>query len=138
MDGRWVRFQVQEPDGKPLFISPVRWVARHRTEFYWDAQDRIWVLSSDVGTSVWAPEPGGPDGALQWRRLAPRDGRGLGTPRPIPKHPEQLSAPPPLGQELRPARREDVPPHPKKAGGAGGSSPPAPLFSSGCLTPGRG
>ena len=52
--GRWLRFQVRDKQGAVIFVSPTRWAAPHRTEYAFDDADRIWVNSSDVGTSVWA------------------------------------------------------------------------------------
>jgi len=39
--------------GDKLFFAPHRFSKLHRWAMFWDKSDRLWVSSSDVGTSVW-------------------------------------------------------------------------------------
>lgn len=76
-EGRWVRFEVRER-GKVVFVSPTRWAARHRTDYAFDDADRIWLDSSDVGTSVWWPVAD-----HRWEERNPDDWKTLPAPEPV-------------------------------------------------------
>ena len=76
--GRWLRFQVRERAGKVLFVSPERWAAPHNTEYAFDDADRVWLYSSDVGTSVWAHVDGD-----KWQKMKREEWQGLPEPASI-------------------------------------------------------
>lgn len=46
-------FRIEDLSGNVLFTSEQHWSTRHRLYFLWDAENRVWVYSSDVGTSIW-------------------------------------------------------------------------------------
>lgn len=77
--GRWVRFEVRERDpDRRVFLSPRRWAARHRTEYAFDDADRVWLYSSDVGTSVWRHVAGD-----TWEELKHEEAARLPAPEPV-------------------------------------------------------
>ncbi len=51
--GRSQFFQITDDEGRLLFTSLDSYDTRHRTYFLWDAEDRVWVYSGDVGTFFW-------------------------------------------------------------------------------------
>lgn len=85
---RWFRFRVEDRQQREVYVSTEHWAARHRTEFYWDAQDRVWVYSGDVGISAWAP---GPEGT--WHALGDAERQALTPPEPIRKQLEKYAKP---------------------------------------------
>jgi|GEM_PF-6330034 len=85
---RWVRFRITDATtGNEVFTCPERWLGGHRTDFHWDEQDRAWVLSSDVGVSVWAATPPG-----AWGRIPQAEAERLMPPEPIRKYHDQFPA----------------------------------------------
>jgi hypothetical protein len=53
-DVRWLRFAIfDRSTGALLYQSTDKFQERFRNEFLWDAQNRVWVNSSDVGTFYW-------------------------------------------------------------------------------------
>ncbi|WNG50643.1 hypothetical protein F0U60_45835 [Archangium minus] len=83
---RWMSFHINDAaTGNKVFTCPERWLSGHRTDFHWDEQDRAWVLSSDVGVSVWAATPSG-----SWQRVAQEDAERLLPPEPIRKYHDQF------------------------------------------------
>lgn len=46
-------FRLEDPAHHPVFTAAEHWSDRHRLHFAWDASDRAWCYSSDVGTDVW-------------------------------------------------------------------------------------
>lgn len=67
-------FEIQTAAGERVFAAETRWSTRHRLAFAWDAQDRLWVYSSDVGTDVWEDVGG------RWTQRAWVRGGGLQPP----------------------------------------------------------
>ncbi len=47
------RFEIRDRKGQILFSPPEQFSARHTTVFLWDALDRAWVYSGDIGTFYW-------------------------------------------------------------------------------------
>ena len=46
-------FEVLDAGGEALFRSDERFDDRSRTMFLWDADERVWAYSGDVGTFFW-------------------------------------------------------------------------------------
>lgn len=46
-------FEVLDAEGDALFTSDERSDDRSTTMFLWEADDRVWVYSGDVGTFFW-------------------------------------------------------------------------------------
>jgi hypothetical protein len=55
-------FRIQDATGNVVFTPHEHWSDRHRLHFTWDASDRAWCYSSDVGTDLWERQA---DGAWQ-------------------------------------------------------------------------
>lgn len=54
--GEWIRIRIRSTEtGEVLFVSDERWAARHHFQVAWDAENRVWVNSSDVGLTVYEP-----------------------------------------------------------------------------------
>jgi hypothetical protein len=53
---KYLSFRVLTRDGRVLFEPRHRWAAWFTVIIAWDAEDRIWVRSSDEGVCVWAQE----------------------------------------------------------------------------------
>jgi len=49
-------FQIQDTGGKSLYQPSDLFPTRAKTYFLWDARDRVWVYSSQLGTSFWQKE----------------------------------------------------------------------------------
>lgn len=49
-------FQLLDKNNSVLFTSPDKFSAQDTTYFLWDADDRVWVYSGDVGTFFWQNE----------------------------------------------------------------------------------
>lgn len=49
-------FQIQDTGGKTLYQPSDLFSTRAKTYFLWDARDRAWVYSSQLGTSFWQKE----------------------------------------------------------------------------------
>ena len=58
-DGPEVGFRVTDRDGTPVLEPDTRWSRRHRYAIIWGEGDIVWAHSSDVGTTVWQPQPDG-------------------------------------------------------------------------------
>lgn len=59
-------FRIEDARGAIQFTAPDRWSDRHRLHFVWDAMDRVWSYSSDVGTDVWERQADGAWTARAW------------------------------------------------------------------------
>ena len=46
-------FRLEDSEGRRLLEPAERWSVRHRLYFLWDQQERVWVYSGDVGTTIW-------------------------------------------------------------------------------------
>lgn len=55
-DIKMLSFQVQDLQGKPIFVSPDLFSTRDKTCFLWDAQDRIWVATGQQAPFFWQKE----------------------------------------------------------------------------------
>ena len=80
-------FQVNSTSGATLAAPAERFSQRHRTYFLWDAADRVWVYSGDVGTFYWE------SGASGWQQHAWADGK-VPAPPELTKLVPQLAAKP--------------------------------------------
>lgn len=59
-------FRIENANRAIELICPDRWSDRHRLIFVWDANDRLWAYSSDVGTDVWERHADGTWSARAW------------------------------------------------------------------------
>lgn len=67
-------FRVEAASGGTLAAPPERLSQRHRTYLLWDAADRVWAYSGDVGTFYWERDADG------WRKHAWVDGGAAAPP----------------------------------------------------------
>jgi hypothetical protein len=51
------RFQILDQSENVVFASDQGFDVRHMTYFLWDASDRVWVYSGDIGTYFWEHNP---------------------------------------------------------------------------------
>ena len=56
-EGSDVGFRVTATNGTPVLEPEERWSRRHRYMVVWGEGDVVWAHSSDVGTTVWQPQP---------------------------------------------------------------------------------
>ena len=56
--GRFQIFSTDNPD-HIIYTQSEKYDLRHTTFFVWDGQNRVWVYSGDVGTSIWTEQGDG-------------------------------------------------------------------------------
>ena len=82
-----VGFETRDAAGKLLHRERTGASDRMRWEFEWDANDRLWMHSSDIGTYSWER---GADGA--WIEVTPRSSDRMAPPR-LKRHHDRLGLP---------------------------------------------
>jgi hypothetical protein len=53
-----VSFEIEDRTGNLTYAAPDRWAPQMRLDVIWDAADHVWVVSSDVGCSLWGIDAG--------------------------------------------------------------------------------
>jgi hypothetical protein len=66
---------VEDSTSGARVLLPDEWGARFAIAFAWDAQDRLWVNSSDLGTFAYQRTESG------WRKLSEAEQKPLPEPR---------------------------------------------------------
>lgn len=75
--------RIEDGYGHVLLSPTDRWSARHRVEDEWDAEERLWLWSSDVGTSVWARHDTPTETGGNWAALTESESNTLRPPTRI-------------------------------------------------------
>jgi len=72
-----IRVHVEPGGGGTRISLPMEWRVEHHLELVFDAEDRLWVWSSDIGTSVFVQRGAG------WSSISAEERQGLQPPPAI-------------------------------------------------------
>lgn len=67
--GLYQSFQIYGADSELLYEAEERFSAQSANFFLWDASDRVWVYSGDLGTFFWEYD----DSSQQWTKFTYAD-----------------------------------------------------------------